>query len=92
MKLRAKTLRSVALLERYGPELGEPESKRVGENLYELRSTFASDTGRVMYFFMAGKTAVLTNGFLKKSRRLPGRERERAERYRLDYMRRFGND
>jgi len=35
-----------------------------------------------------GKVVVLTHGFIKKTQKTPKQEIERAEKYRLDYLRR----
>lgn len=47
-----------------------------------------SNITRVLYFFLIGNTAILTNGFTKKTQKTPVREIELAKKYREDYMRR----
>ncbi|MGN0245525.1 MAG: type II toxin-antitoxin system RelE/ParE family toxin [Lachnospiraceae bacterium] len=42
-KLRAKTLRSIMLLEEFGNELRLPYSSPLGEGIFELRSISGSD-------------------------------------------------
>ena len=66
-KLLAKTLRTIDLLEMNGPLLREPYSKPLENGIFELRAKQGSDITRVLYFFIVGKKAVLTNGFIKKS-------------------------
>ena len=68
-KLLAKTLRTIDLLEMNGPLLREPYSKPLENGIFELRTKQGSDITRVLYFFIVGKKAVLTNGFIKKSQR-----------------------
>ena len=68
-KLLAKTLRTIDLLEMNGPLLREPYSKPLENGIFELRTKQGSDITRVLYFFIVGKKAVLTNGFIKKHRR-----------------------
>ena len=68
-KLLAKTLRTIDLLEMNGPLLREPYSKPLENGIFELRSKQGSDITRVLYFFIVGKKAVLTNGFIKKSQK-----------------------
>ena len=65
-KLLAKTLRIIDLLEMNGPLLREPYSKPLENGIFELRTKQGSDITRVLYFFIVGKKAVLTNGFIKK--------------------------
>lgn len=57
----------------------------------ELRAKVGSDISRVMYFFVIGKKAVLTNGFIKKTQKTPKEEIERAKRYRADFLSRKEN-
>lgn len=68
-KLLAKTLRTIDLLEMNGPLLREPYSKPLENGIFELRTKQGSDITRVLYFFIIGKKAVLTNGFIKNRRR-----------------------
>ena len=68
-KLLAKTLRTFDLLEMNGPLLREPYSKPLENGIFELRAKQESDIVRVLYFFIGGKKAVLTNGFIKNRRR-----------------------
>lgn len=68
-KLLAKTLRTIDLLEMNGPLLREPYSKPLENGIFELRAKQGSDITRVLYFFIVGKKAVLTNGFIKNRRR-----------------------
>lgn len=68
-KLLAKTLRTIDLLEMNGPLLREPYSKSLENGIFELRTKQGSDITRVLYFFIIGKKAVLTNGFIKNRRR-----------------------
>lgn len=87
-KMQSKTLRSIALLEHFGCDLREPDSKHIEDGIFELRTTMGSQAGRVFYFFFSEGDIVLTHGFLKKSQKTPRREIERAKRYRDDYLNR----
>ena len=58
----------------------------------ELRVKVGSDISRVMYFFVIGKKAILTNGFIKKTQKTPKEEIELAKRYRADFLRRKENN
>lgn len=85
--MRAKTLRSVQLLRTEGPRLREPDTKPLGDGLFELRTTFGGLQGRSIFFFFDGQSIVITHGFLKKTRKTPPRELERARRLRTSYLR-----
>ena len=87
-KMQPKTLRSISLLEHFGCDLREPDSKHIEDGIFELRTTMGSQAGRVFYFFFSEGDIVLTHGFLKKSQKTPRREVERAKRYRDDYLNR----
>lgn len=87
-KMRAKCLRLLGLLEQNGNELREPYSKALGAGLYELRAKQGSDIVRMLYFFIMEHKIVVTNGFVKKSRKAPRQEIELAKRYRKEYMER----
>lgn len=91
-KLLAKTLKTIDLLETNGPLLREPYSKFLEDGIYELRTRQGSNITRVLYFFVVGQKAVLTNGFLKKTQKTPKAEKELAKKYKADYERRCGNE
>ena len=84
-KLRAKTMRSVLLLEEFGVDLRMPYSCPIGDGIFELRSIVGNDITRVLYFFIEGNSAILTNGFTKKTQKTPIREINRAKTFRVDY-------
>ncbi len=90
-KMQAKVLRAIQLLEYGGYELREPYSKSLEDGIFELRVKVGSDITRVLYFFMIGKKAVITNGFVKKTQKTPKSEIERAKSYREEYLSRKGN-
>jgi phage-related protein len=89
-KLKAKTFRSLLLLEENGALLREPDSKHINDGIFELRTSFGGNAGRILFFFTDGEKIVATHGFLKKSRRTPTREIVKAKRYRADYFTRKG--
>ncbi len=71
--------------------LREPQSKCMGGGLFELRSRQGDDIARSFYFFFSGDRIVVTNGFVKKTRKTPRRELARALAYKADWEERFGN-
>ena len=88
VKMRAKILTMLEFLEEKGPALREPFSKALGDGIFEIRAKQSSDTTRILYFFVVGQKAILTNGFVKKTSKTPPAEIARAKRYRDDYHRR----
>ena len=91
-KMRNKAVRSLELLEEFGNTLREPNSKAMGDGLYELRIKFSSDITRIFYFFYVKNKIVLTNGFVKKTQRTPSAEIELARKYKADYERRHSHE
>lgn len=85
-KVRAKVLRDLELLEARGNELREPQSKQLKDGIFELRSIHGTDISRVLYFFVEGRRIILTNGFVKKTMRIPGKELSLAKQYRKEYL------
>ena len=86
VKMRAKMLRTIELLQNNGPELREPYSKPLGDSIFELRAKVGSDISRVLYFFIVGRKVILTNGFIKKTQKTPSGEIEKAKKYRNEYL------
>jgi len=88
-KMRVKAFGSIDILAEFGNTLREPYSKSVGKGLYELRIRFAGDITRIFYFFISGNRIILTNGFIKKTQKMPSGEIALARKYKADYERRF---
>lgn len=91
VKMRAKVLGSIALLEANGPQLREPYSKPLGDGIFEIRAKQSNNITRVLYFFYVGKHIILTNGFIKKTQKTPSDEITLAKKYRADYLERKEN-
>jgi phage-related protein len=66
--------RIVELLIEYGPDLGLPHSRALGQGLFELRPRGRSGIGRAFYAFLAGRRIVVVNAFIKKTQQTPDRE------------------
>lgn len=88
VKLRAKVVRSLKLLETYGTELREPDSKPLGDGIFELRTIQGDNIARCLYFFFVRDKAIVTNGFIKKQQKTPPEETDLAKKYKADYERR----
>ncbi len=88
-KMRSKIFQIIDLLGRNGPSLRMPYSKYLSDGIFEIRIKQGSDHSRILYFFIKDRRIVLTNSFVKKSKRTPSREIEKAENYRADYRRRY---
>lgn len=91
MKMQAKIFMSLQLLEIKGCELREPYSKALGDGIFELRTVQGNNITRVLYFFVVGNKVILTNGFVKKTQKIPKSEIRLARKYKADYENRKGN-
>ena len=60
--------------------------KLSGTELYEFRIRWESNIYRLLCFFDRDSKVVITHGFVKKARKTPQREIQRAERFRRDYV------
>jgi phage-related protein len=63
--------------------------KLVGtEDIWEVRTEFGGDAFRLPGFWGSGDLIILTNGFAKKTDKIPSREIALAEQRKQDYLRR----
>ena len=65
----AKVLRTIDLLEKFGPRLGMPHSKKISNNIFELRTRGHQET-RIFYCFH-DEAIYLLHGFIKKAQKIP---------------------
>ncbi|WP_231879964.1 type II toxin-antitoxin system RelE/ParE family toxin [Collimonas pratensis] len=77
--LQARYLSLTARMKIYGPHLGEPHTKMLGNGLLELRLKGAEGIARVFYCTMAGKQIVMLHSFVKKTQKIPFKEKRIAE-------------
>lgn len=85
-KMRAKMLWTIQLLQENGTALRMPYSESLEDGIFELRAKVGSDISRVLYFFFVGDKASLTNGFVKKTQKTPEAEKDKAKKYRAEYL------
>ena len=67
-------------MERYGPDLGMPHTRAMGEGLCELRLKVAEGIVRVFYCTLVGRRIVMLHQFIKKSEKTPRKAREIARK------------
>ena len=83
--MRAKMSVKISFLKQYGKQLRLPHSRYIQDGIFELRVQCGNDITRVLYFFIRGDEAILTNGFIKKSQKTPRSEIDLAIKYKKDY-------
>lgn len=87
-KMRAKLLGILKILQEKGNQLREPYTKYLGDGIFEIRIKVGTDISRVLYFFYYGRIIILTNGFIKKTRKTPVKEIALAKKRKMDYLKR----
>ncbi len=70
----ARYLRYSDRMEAYGPDLGMPHTRAMGNGLFELRLKAAEGIARVFYCMMIGRKIVILHQFIKKSDKTPPKE------------------
>lgn len=92
VKMRAKILGILDVLEEKGNQLREPYSKHIEDGIFEIRGKIGTDITRILYFFYYDRKIVLTNGFVKKTQCTPRKEIKLAKSYRKDFLERMKNN
>lgn len=90
VKMKAKLVGLIEILQEKGNFLREPYSKPLGDGIFELRCKVGNDISRVLYFFYYNGKIIMTNGLVKKTRKTPRAVIDRAKAYRDDYLERYG--
>jgi phage-related protein len=67
-------------MEIFGPDLGMPHTRAMGEGLFELRLKGAEGIARVFYCTAMGKKIVILHQFIKKTNKTPPGEIAKARR------------
>jgi phage-related protein len=78
--LLARYLRYADRMEVYGPDLGMPHTRAMGEGLFELRLKAREGIARVFYCTMIGRKIIILHQFIKKSDKTPSKELVLARR------------
>lgn len=86
IKAQAKVRNTIKLLQDFGIRLGLPHVKKLtGTDLWELR-ILGSDSLRLVYVAVTGRTFVLLHGFKKKKDKTPQKEIRIAEERLAEYI------
>lgn len=92
IKMRAKLIGILQILQEKGNQLREPYSKHLEDGIFEIRGKVGSDITRVLYFFYLDGKIILTNGFINKTQKTPRKEIKLAKLRRQDYIERCKNN
>ena len=67
-------------MEAFGPNLGMPHTRAMGEGLFELRIKAAEGIARIFYCTVVNRRIVFLHQFVKKTDKTPAKELEIARR------------
>jgi phage-related protein len=76
----ARYLRLADLMLEFGPNLGMPHTRAMGDRLFELRVKGQEGIARVFYCTLVGERIVMLHCFVKKTQKTPNTELETARR------------
>ena len=72
--LRARFRALTVRMEEFGPNLGMPHTRALGNGLFEIRAKAEEGIGRAFFCIMVGKKIIILHSFIKKSDKTPKRE------------------
>lgn len=78
-RVRAKALAVINLLEKEGPRLPFPYSSQVEGPIRELRTQYAKDKIRILYFGDPGRVFILLHGVIKRTEKLSELDKRTAD-------------
>jgi phage-related protein len=70
----ARYLRYSDRMEVYGPDLGMPHTRAMGEGLFELRLKSTEGIARIFYCTLVKRRIVILHQFIKKTNKTPLKE------------------
>jgi phage-related protein len=76
----ARYLRYSDRMETYGPDLGMPHTRSLGDGLFELRLKAPEGIARVLYCTISGRKIMILHQFIKKTNKTPSKELATARR------------
>ncbi len=79
-----KIIAYIDLLEEFGTRIGEPVTKHLDGEIWELRPL----RNRFLYAYYKNNKFIILHHFIKKSQKTPKREIEQAKRNLQDYLER----
>lgn len=74
--LVARFLRYAERMEVYGPDLGMPHTRAMGDGLFELRLRAAEGIARILFCALPGREIIMLHQFIKKTEKTPVKELE----------------
>jgi phage-related protein len=76
----ANFLHITEMIEEFGPALGAPYTKAMGQGLFEIRAKGKEGIGRSFFCMIKGKEVIILHSFIKKSPKIPAKELKLARK------------
>jgi phage-related protein len=58
----------------FGPDLGMPQTRSMGQGLFEMRMKSKEGIGRMFFCTLPGRQIIMLHAFIKKSAKTPARD------------------
>jgi len=78
--LLARYIHVSDLMLKFGPNLGKPHTRAMGEKLFEMRLKSKEGISRIFYCTKIGKKIIILHFFIKKTQKTPTKEIEIARK------------
>jgi phage-related protein len=82
----ARYLRLTDLMLKFGPNLGMPHTRAMGDRLFELRVKGPEGIARVFYCTLIEERIVMLHSFIKKTEKTPNKELKIARRRLIEVL------
>ena len=87
VSILARYFRLTGLMIEFGPNLGMPHTRPIGNGLFELRIKGKEGIARAFFCTKVGKRIVILHVFTKKTRKIPEKELKLARERLLEVVR-----
>jgi phage-related protein len=77
--LLARFIRMTEIMQEFGPNIGMPHTRALGDGLFELRLKGKEGIARIFYCILVDKCVCLLHSFIKKTQRIPLKELQLAK-------------
>ena len=81
----------ITILEEKGPNLPRPYSDFLEDGIHELRVKITGKQIRILYFFCYREFIILTNKFIKNTKKVPEKEIIKAIDMRNKFLKKYNN-
>src|SRR5258708_3355167 len=72
--IRIRLLKTLELMQKYGPDIGLPHTLAMCKGLFEIRAKGQEGIGRYFYFMTTKREIIILHAFIKKTQKTPKKE------------------